>query len=256
MRAISVRPAALRRNSTSLTFTSNLAAGSYAAWAARDPLTSGTPAAPNAVIFLRKLRRPKECLSMLASLEQDCATRCDPRSVFLSAEFEHGFEKFTHAGECRLVGSCVVADMRPLLDARIGKIVRLPRLDVEDAAVFALLERAIARRLIRREGRGHRDRRVVVCVMGIGELGELDVGTRLLQPLHVGPARADRDVVVGDAVEQTDRLAGCLVVAAVLDVARRVEPNMGGKVSALRCIHLAKPLIGRIDRGNRAFGGT
>jgi len=46
-------------------------------------------------------------------------------------------------------------------------------------------------------GLGLWDRRVVVCVMGIGELGELYVGTRLLQPLHVGPAWADRDVVVG-----------------------------------------------------------
>src|SRR5467141_2348422 len=98
-----------------------------------------------------------------------------------SAEFEHRPEKFTHSEERRLVGSSVVADMRPLLDARIGEIVRLPSLDVEDAAAFTLLERAIARRLIRREGLGHWDRRVVVCVMGIGELGELYVGTRLLQ---------------------------------------------------------------------------
>src|SRR6266853_3219098 len=107
-----------------------------------------------------------------------------------SAEFEHGPEKFAHAGERRLVGSRVVADMRPLLDARIGEVVRLPSLDVEDAAAFALLERATARSLIRGEGRGHRNRRVVVSVMGIGELGEPDVGARLLQPLHVGPARA------------------------------------------------------------------
>src|SRR5207237_9076313 len=76
----------------------------------------------------------------------------------------------------------------------------------------------------------------------------------VLRPLDVGPARADRDVVVGDAVEQTDRLARCLVVVAVLDVARRVEPNVGGKVSALRCIHLAKTLTARINRGYRAFG--
>src|SRR5258706_15756034 len=74
MRAINIRPAALRRNSTSLTLRSNLAAGLYDAWAGRDarPVAMGTPAALNADTFLRKLRRPREYWSMQASLGADC----------------------------------------------------------------------------------------------------------------------------------------------------------------------------------------
>src|SRR5262245_42695563 len=69
MRAISIRPLTARRNSTSLTLSSNVAAGSYAVFIAGPPAalraerghsiaTAGTPAAPSAVIVLRKSRRP------------------------------------------------------------------------------------------------------------------------------------------------------------------------------------------------------
>src|SRR5260370_37994510 len=85
MRAISIRSARLRRNSTSLTLISNLAAGSYAvrvlALAARADeyrrqglkagTTTGRPAAPNAVIVLRKSRRPGRYSFMLASKQDD-----------------------------------------------------------------------------------------------------------------------------------------------------------------------------------------
>src|SRR5690242_3429993 len=61
MRAISVRPAALRRNSTSLTSISNFAAGSYAvaAWAAGSDAPA---AAPAAAISLTTSRRSKVSL--------------------------------------------------------------------------------------------------------------------------------------------------------------------------------------------------
>src|SRR6266545_210631 len=83
MRAISIRPPGVRRNSTSLTVISNFAAGSYAVLAValaapsaactgRDrkaDTTTGRPAAPSAVIFARKSRRPEECVSMRTSLQ-------------------------------------------------------------------------------------------------------------------------------------------------------------------------------------------
>src|SRR5579864_8656364 len=79
MRAFSIRPAELRRISTSLTVISNFAVGSYAVFAApaaalarRDPKTDaiGKLAAP-AVRVLRKCRRPSPCVFMLASMRND-----------------------------------------------------------------------------------------------------------------------------------------------------------------------------------------
>src|SRR5229473_1526485 len=80
MRAINIRPARLRRNSTSLTSISNVAAGSYvvavaaSAEHAMDGLkarTTGRPAAPSAVIFIRKARRPLRYSSIQTSLPID-----------------------------------------------------------------------------------------------------------------------------------------------------------------------------------------
>src|SRR5579864_1703021 len=77
MRAFSIRPAELRRISTSLTVISNFAAGSYAVFTAppaaqtrRDPKTdaTGKPAVPTAVSVLRKCRRPSAFLFILASI--------------------------------------------------------------------------------------------------------------------------------------------------------------------------------------------
>src|SRR4051812_13825665 len=63
MRAISIRPAALRRNSTSLTVTSKLAAGSY------PPPARANPAAPAAAIVIRNSRRPTGCMLIGVSRE-------------------------------------------------------------------------------------------------------------------------------------------------------------------------------------------
>src|SRR5215475_15980946 len=82
MRAISIRPLTARRNSTSVTLSSNVAAGSYAVFIAGPPAalragrghsvdTAGTPAAPSAVIVLRKSRRPT-CSMMLSSPDGGC----------------------------------------------------------------------------------------------------------------------------------------------------------------------------------------
>src|SRR6266516_264497 len=85
MRAISVRPARVRRNSTSLTLISNVAVGSYVGLALapaapsaestgrdlRACANTGSPAAPNAVMFIRKSRRPRGYLSMRTSLQND-----------------------------------------------------------------------------------------------------------------------------------------------------------------------------------------
>src|ERR1700676_4936963 len=80
MRAFSIRPAELRRISTSLTVISNFAAGSYALFTApsaaqtkRDPKTDamGKLAVPIAVTVLRKCRRPCVCLFILASIHND-----------------------------------------------------------------------------------------------------------------------------------------------------------------------------------------
>src|SRR4051812_25022870 len=79
MRAISVRPAAVRRSSTSFTVISKLAAGSYlvvlsgtiaAAAVERGHSTGviGRPAAPRAATALRKSRRPEARLFMRISL--------------------------------------------------------------------------------------------------------------------------------------------------------------------------------------------
>src|SRR5258705_8800933 len=80
MRAFSIRPAELRRISTSLTVISNFAAGSYdvftapsAAQTRRGPRTDamGMLAVPIAVSVLRKCRRPSVCLFILASMHND-----------------------------------------------------------------------------------------------------------------------------------------------------------------------------------------
>src|ERR1700730_17315340 len=80
MRAFSIRPAELRRISTSLTLISNFPAGSYAVFTAlsaaktrRDPNTDamGKLAVPIAVNDLRKCRRPRACLFKLASMHND-----------------------------------------------------------------------------------------------------------------------------------------------------------------------------------------
>src|SRR5712664_989418 len=80
MRALSIRPAELRRISTSLTLISNFAAGSYAVFTApsaaqtrRDPKTDamGKLAVPIAANVLRKCRRPSACLFILASMHND-----------------------------------------------------------------------------------------------------------------------------------------------------------------------------------------
>src|SRR6266436_494526 len=100
MRAFSIRPAELRRISTSLTVISNFAAGSYVVFAApaaaltrRDPKTEamGKLAAP-AVIVLRKCRRPSVCLFILTSMDNGrglClagATGINPSASHLNPE--------------------------------------------------------------------------------------------------------------------------------------------------------------------------
>src|SRR6266536_1796233 len=93
MRAISVRPARVRRNSTSLTLISNVAVGSYVGLALapaapsaestgrdlRACANTGSPAAPNAVMFIRKSRRPRGYLSMRTSLQNDPSS-AEPQS--------------------------------------------------------------------------------------------------------------------------------------------------------------------------------
>src|SRR5690349_7888058 len=88
MRAFSIRPAELRRISTSLTVMSNFAAGSYAVFTAllaaqtrRDPKTDaiGKLAVPIAVKVLRKCRRSSACLFILASMQND-------RELYLSGD--------------------------------------------------------------------------------------------------------------------------------------------------------------------------
>src|SRR4029077_928933 len=80
MRAFSIRPAELRRISTSFTVISNFPAGSYAVFTAlpaaktrRDPKTDamGKLAVPIAVNDLRKWRRPRACVFILASIYND-----------------------------------------------------------------------------------------------------------------------------------------------------------------------------------------
>src|SRR6267142_6092134 len=66
---MSWRPFAVRRNSTSETLSSNLAAGSYAASAAAG-FKPETPATPNALIVLRKARRGKRDAMSLLELRQ------------------------------------------------------------------------------------------------------------------------------------------------------------------------------------------
>src|SRR5437773_4283343 len=68
MRAIRIRPALFRRNSTSLTVMSNFAAGLYAVAAPALAARAGKPAAPSTVISLRKSRRPRACMSIRTSL--------------------------------------------------------------------------------------------------------------------------------------------------------------------------------------------
>src|SRR5215203_1491666 len=93
MRAISVRPADVRRSSTSFTVISKLAAGSYfvtllatiPAAAERGHRTGaiGTPAAPRAATVLRKSRRREARLFMRISLHSlvydGCERRCQRR---------------------------------------------------------------------------------------------------------------------------------------------------------------------------------
>src|SRR6266851_7465253 len=80
MRAFSIRPAELRRISTSFTVISNFPAGSYAVFTAlsaaktrRDPKADamGKLAVPIAVNDLRKCRRPRAFLFILASIHND-----------------------------------------------------------------------------------------------------------------------------------------------------------------------------------------
>src|SRR6266852_6298599 len=102
MRAISIRPPTVRRNSTSLTSISNRAAGSYEVfmrdlavpspeYSGRDPnagTTTGRPAAPKTVSFLRKSRRPGEHLS----------TRPSSQSVSLSTRAGSGTDRSAAPG--------------------------------------------------------------------------------------------------------------------------------------------------------------
>src|SRR6185295_15868635 len=127
MRAISVRPADVRRNSTSLTLSSNLAAGSYAVFAlglaaasdgnrGRGPkpgTTTGRPAAPSEVIFLRKSRRPGEYVSMVISLQCD-RERCNGRTDTLSDISRNaGKLKLADAGIRRVAPVMVTAARTP-----------------------------------------------------------------------------------------------------------------------------------------------
>ena len=90
--------------------------------------------------------------------------------------------------------------------------------------------------------------------MGIGIFGERHVRFRLLQSLDIGAARHDRDVIISDAVKQTDRLAGRAGVVMVGDVARRIEPDMRGELHRAGRIQFPESLGARIDRGDRALG--
>src|ERR1700730_1719446 len=113
MRAFSIRPAELRRISTSLTAISNFAAGLYAVFTAgsaaqtrRDPKTDamGKPAVPIAVSVLRKCRRPCVCSFILASIHSDrelClaggtgimprASHSNPEGLLLGGPDEHPY---------------------------------------------------------------------------------------------------------------------------------------------------------------------
>src|SRR4029077_11432453 len=112
MRAISIRPAELRRISTSLTVISNFAAGSYdvftgaaAAETRRDPRIDamGKPAVP-ITVALRNCRRPRICSFILASMADDRELRLSgetglfrgpaitiPRDCGLDGPYEHPY---------------------------------------------------------------------------------------------------------------------------------------------------------------------
>src|SRR6516165_6805398 len=74
MRAMSWRPLALRRNSTSVTVRSNFPFGSYAAAAAAEGLSPAAPATPRALMVFRKDLRPG---LMALELRQHCLRAAD-----------------------------------------------------------------------------------------------------------------------------------------------------------------------------------
>src|SRR5258708_6582848 len=118
-----------------------------------------------------------------------------------AAQFERRRQEFTHSFHGRLVRRLIEADMRAVLDARIVKRVDGTGLGIKHLAVVAFPQRAVAGRL-RLEKLNRRRGRPVVGVKGVGIFGQRDVDARGLQALDIGAARSDRDIVVGNAVEE------------------------------------------------------
>src|ERR1035441_154562 len=114
--------------------------------------------------------------------------------------------------------------MRTVLHAGVGISERLLRLRVDDAPRRLLLQRAASRGLPSRKGdRRLLKERIVEHVMRVRIFRELYVLPSLAQPLDIGPAWGDQDIIVGCTVEQADGLVAYCLVVKIASVARRVE---------------------------------
>ena len=140
--------------------------------------------------------------------------------------------------------------MRVELDAGVLVAERLRGRDVQQHAAFAFADLAAAHRLrAGRDDHGADIERGVEAMLRVRVFAQHDVAPRLAQPLDIGLAAGHRVVIVGDAVEDPDRLVGDIGLAGVAGGAVRIERDIGRELRARFVPHLVEAVEARIQRG-------